>query len=175
MQISYSKIISDTVKSLGTRRAVATLSVAGAAGIIAGFEGFSSTAYIPVPGDVPTIGYGQTYYADGSKVKMGDKITKTEAQKQLELLTRKNYAGKIAACVKVPLSQNEFDAYVSLAYNIGTNAFCKSTLVKKLNAKDYVGACSQILRWNKAGGRVLKGLDNRRRQEYRLCMTGELA
>lgn len=174
MQISYSKIISDTVKSLAGRKAIAALSVTGAVGLIAGYEGFSNTAYIPVPGDVPTIGYGQTYYADGSKVKMGDTISKTEAQKQLTLLTRRDFADKLGNCVKVPLYQNEFDAYVSLAYNIGTAAFCKSTLVKKLNQGDYVGACSQILRWNKSGGRVLKGLDNRRRQEYKLCM-GETA
>lgn len=175
MQISYSKLITNIINNGNTRRAIAGLGVAGGVALIAQFEGFRDTAYIPVPGDVPTIGFGQTFYADGSKVKMGDKITKTEAQRQLELLTRQNFVGKIADCVKVPLSQNELDAYVSLAYNIGTSAFCKSTLVKKLNAGDYAGACSQILRWNKAGGRVLKGLENRRRREYRLCLLGEAA
>ena len=174
MQISYSKIISDTVKSLAGRKAIATLSLTGAVGLIAGYEGFSSTAYLPTPDDVPTIGYGQTQYADGSKVQMGDTISKAEAQRQLQIITRQKYADALGKCVKVPLSQNEYDAYVSLAYNIGTGAFCGSTLVKKLNAGDYAGACSQILRWNKQKGKVLKGLDIRRRKEYKLCL-GETA
>lgn len=156
-----------------TRKRLALLSLTSAVALVAGYEGFRENAYVPVKGDVPTIGYGQTYYADGRRVKMGDRISHQEAQKQLELLVRKDFAGKMAECVKVPLSQNEYDAYVSLAYNIGVNAFCKSTLVKLLNQGEYIKACQQILRWNKSGGRVLKGLENRRFREYKLCLWGK--
>lgn len=131
---------------------------------LADFEGFRSKAYIPVPGDVPTIGYGTT---DG--VKMGDTVTKAEAM----ILLRKDVAefeGAIKRCVKVPLYQYEYDAYTSLAYNVGARAFCGSTLVRKLNAGDYKGACGQILRWDRFKGRVLRGLTNRRRAEYQQCM-----
>lgn len=154
------------------RKRIALLSLTSAVAVVAGFEGFRETAYTPVKGDVPTIGYGQTYYADGTRVKLGDRISQQEAQKQLELLMRRDFSDKLASCVKVPLSQNEYDAYVSLAYNIGTNAFCKSTLVKLLNQGEYIKACQQILRWNKSGGRVLKGLENRRFAEYKLCLWG---
>jgi lysozyme len=73
-------------------------------------------------------------------------------------------------CITVPLHQYEWDAYVSLTYNIGSGAFCRSTLVRKLNAQDYTGACKEILRWNKAGGRVLNGLTKRRPADYNTCM-----
>ncbi len=130
---------------------------------IALFEGFRSKAYIPVPGDVPTIGYGTT-----NGVKMGDTVTKAEAL----VLLRKDVAGfegAIKRCVKVPLYQYEYDAYTSLAYNIGARAFCGSTLVRKLNAGDYKGACTQILRWDRFKGKPLRGLTNRRRSEYQQC------
>lgn len=160
-------------KTMQTRKRLALLSVTSAVALIAGFEGFRETAYIPVKNDVATIGFGQTFYADGSRVRLGDKISQAQAQQQLEVLVRRDFAGKINNCVKVPLSQNEYEAYVSLAYNIGASAFCKSTLVKRLNQKDYLGACSEILRWNKSGGRVLKGLENRRFAEYKLCLWGK--
>jgi lysozyme len=80
------------------------------------------------------------------------------------------FEGAIKQCVKVPLKQNEYDSYLSLSYNIGSNAFCKSTLVKKLNLGDYEGACKEILRWDKAGGRVVRGLTIRREKEYKQCM-----
>jgi lysozyme len=74
--------------------------------------------------------------------------------------------------VKVPLYQHEYDAYLSLSYNIGPTAFCKSTLVRKLNQQDYSGACAQILRWNRAGGEVVRGLSIRREAEYKQCLGG---
>jgi lysozyme len=157
------------------RNRITLLGISSAVALIAGFEGFRELAYQPIEGDVATIGFGQTYYADGSKVQYGDKITKETALEQLTALTQRDFANKVNDCVKVPLSQNEYDAYVSLAYNIGSNAFCSSTLVKKLNQYDYVGACQQILRWNKSGGKVVKGLENRRLKEYKLCLWGEQA
>ena len=130
---------------------------------IATHEGYRSEAYKDAVG-VPTIGYGET-----AGVKMGEKTTPERALVQLLSSTEK-HADTIRQCIKVPLYQHEFDAYISLAYNIGTGAFCRSTLVKKLNAKDYAGACEEIKRWNKAGGKVLPGLVKRREAEYRMCM-----
>ena len=130
---------------------------------IATHEGYRGEAYKDAVG-VPTIGYGET-----KGVKMGDKTTPERALVQLLTSTEK-HADAIRQCIKVPLYQHEFDAYISLAYNIGTGAFCRSTLVRKLNAKDYAGACEEIKRWNKAGGKVLPGLVTRREAEYRMCM-----
>ena len=130
---------------------------------IATYEGYRGNAYQDSVG-VPTIGFGET-----AGVKMGDKTTPERALVQLLASTEK-HADAIRACITVPLYQHEFDAYISLAYNIGTGAFCRSTLVKKLNAKDYAGACEEIRRWNKAGGKVLPGLVKRRDVEYRTCM-----
>lgn len=146
---------------------MAALAVSAAALVgIATHEGYRGEAYRDATG-IPTIGYGET-----AGVKMGDKTAPERALVQLLTSTEK-HADAIRQCIKVPLYQHEFDAYVSLAYNIGTGAFCRSTLVKKLNAKDYAGACEEIRRWNKAGGKVLPGLTKRREKEYRMCM-GEI-
>jgi len=133
---------------------------------IALHEGYSDTVIIPVPGDVPTIGFGTT-----EGVKPGDRITPPKALART-LTDVQKFEGALKHCVTVPLHQHEYDAYVSLAYNIGSKAFCGSTLVKRLNAGAYAAACQQILVWNKAGGRVLPGLTKRRQDEYRQC-TGE--
>ncbi len=147
-----------------TRITVAALAVSAAALVgIATHEGYRGEAYKDAVG-VPTIGFGET-----AGVKPGDRTTPERALVQLLSSTEK-HADAIRQCIKVPLYQHEFDSYVSLAYNIGTGAFCKSTLVKKLNAKDYTGACEEIRRWNRAGGKVLPGLTKRRETEYRMCM-----
>jgi len=127
------------------------------------FEGFRDKAYIPVPGDVPTLGYGTT-----KGVKLGDTITKPEAIERLRADVN-TFEGAIKQCVTVPLHQHEYDAFVSLAYNIGPGAFCNSTLVRKLNAGDYAGACAEISRWTRAGGREVKGLVSRRAAERAQC------
>ena len=145
------------------RLAVGALAVSAAALVgIATHEGYRSEAYKDTVG-VPTIGFGET-----AGVKMGDKTTPERALVQLLESTEK-HADAIRQCIHVPLYQHEFDAYVSLAYNIGAGNFCRSTLVKKLNAKDYAGACDEIKRWNKVGGKVLPGLVIRREAEYRMC------
>lgn len=152
---------------MGIRQRVAvgvlSLSAAGLIGI-ASHEGFSDTAYIPIAGDVPTIGFGST-----AGVQLGDKITVPEA---LERLHRDvgNAESAIGLCVTVPLSQGEYDAFTSLAFNIGSSAFCSSTLVRKLNGGDYEGACQEIRKWVYSGGRKVQGLVNRREDEYRMCM-----
>lgn len=145
---------------------IAAYSIAISAACLVGIathEGYRSEAYKDTVG-IPTVGFGET-----AGVKMGDKTTPERALVQLLESTEK-HADAIRQCIKVPLYQHEFDAYVSLAYNIGAGNFCRSTLVKKLNAKDYAGACEEIRRWNKAGGKVLPGLVKRREAEYRMCM-----
>lgn len=133
---------------------------------IAVHEGYSSRAYIPVPGDVPTIGFGTT-----GGVQMGDTITAPQALVRA-LQDVQKFEGALKRCVRVPLHQHEYDAYISLAYNIGPTAFCSSTLVRKLNAQDYPGACKEILRWDRFKGQPLRGLTIRRQKEYQLCTSG---
>ncbi len=151
-----------------TQAGALVLSVAALAAI-AGYEGYRSTAYIPVPGDVPTIGHGTTRYEDGKPVKMGDKVTPERARILLQH-DASAFARAVQRCAPVPMHQNEFDAFTSLAYNIGEGAFCRSTLVKKLNALDYAGACQEILKWDKFQGKPLRGLTLRRQKEYQLCI-----
>jgi lysozyme len=127
-------------------------------------EGFRDHAYIPVAGDVPTIGFGTT-----ENVKMGDKVTVTQALNRAMVDVQK-FEGAIKSCVKVPLHQYEYDAYTSLAYNIGSGAFCRSTLVKLLNQQKYEEACKQILRWDFFKGKPLRGLSVRREKEYQQCI-----
>lgn len=144
---------------------VAALSLSAATLVgIALHEGYREDAYIPVPGDVPTIGFGTT-----EDVELGDKTTPERALVRL-LKDANKFESVIQTCVKVPLHQYEYDAYVSLTYNIGAKAFCSSTLVKKLNNQDYSGACQEVLKWDKFRGKPLPGLTKRRQQEYRQCI-----
>lgn len=156
------------------RRAITglALSAAGLVGILLQ-EGYSDRAIIPVPGDVPTLGFGTT-----EGVKMGDRITPPRAVERA-LSDVQKYEGAIKQCVTVPVTQGEYDAFTSLAYNVGPGAFCRSTLVKKLNAGDYDGACDQILRWRFFQGKDCSdpaqrcsGLWKRRQHEYAQCMGG---
>ncbi len=127
-------------------------------------ESYTDTAVIPVKGDGPTIGFGTT-----GGVKMGDKTTPPKALARA-LTDIQKFEGAVKECVKVPLYQHEYDAYVSFSYNVGAGAFCKSTLVGKLNATDYTGACLELLKWDKFKGKPLRGLTIRRQAEYRQCM-----
>ncbi|WP_027823451.1 lysozyme [Laribacter hongkongensis] len=147
-----------------TRQIAAALTLSASALVgIALHEGYRDTAYIPVPGDVPTIGFGTT-----EGVKMGDRITPAKALARA-LTDLQKFEGALKQCVRVPLHQYEYDAFVSLAYNIGSGAFCSSTLVRKLNAGDYAGACAEIDRWIYAGGKRLPGLVKRRAEERARC------
>ena len=144
--------------------AALVLSAASLTGI-AVHEGYRDRAYIPVAGDRPTLGFG-----DAQGVKLGDKTDPIRAlirlNQQAEVFQK-----EMKQCIgDVPLHQHEWDAYVSLTFNIGSGAFCKSTLVKKLQQQDYVGACTQILRWDKFQGRPLAGLTKRRQEEYTKCI-----
>ena len=136
--------------------------------LISSFEGIRLNAYDDGVG-VWTIGIGTTVYPNGVKVKKGDKCT-LEQVKEYFAHDLKRFESSVNNLVKVPLSQNQFDALVSLTYNIGQTAFGNSTLLKKLNAKDYQGAADQFLRWNKGGGKVMKGLVRRREAERALFL-----
>jgi lysozyme len=134
------------------------------------FEGFESQPYL-CPAGIPTIGYGSTRYADGTKVTLNDEpITHDDA---IELLyaTITPFEDAIHKNVIAPINQNQFDALVSFVYNVGAGNFAKSTLLKKLNKADYQGAGDEFLRWNRAGGKVLNGLTKRRDAERALFLT----
>lgn len=143
------------------------LSAAGFVGVL-GWEDYRERAYDDGVG-VQTYGFGTTRKPDGTPVRHGDTIKPVDAVKHAHReLTQ--FEGAIKRCVTVPLYQHEYDAYVSFAYNVGPAAFCSSTLVRKLNAGDYEGACNELPKWVYAGGRKLQGLVNRREAERRLCL-----
>lgn len=149
---------------------VAALSLSAATLVgIALHEGYTDQAIRPLPGDVPTFGFGSTTKPDGAPVKMGDRITPERALVRL-LDDADTFAQAVKRCAPVPMYQHEFDAYVSLAYNIGPSAFCASTLARKLSTQDYEGACREILRWDKFKGQPVRGLTVRRESEFRQCM-----
>jgi lysozyme len=129
------------------------------------FEGCKLKTYRCVAG-VLTIGYGHT----GKDVTEGMTITKKEAEDLLVKDLERFEAG-VKDLVKVSISENQFSALVSFAYNIGLNALSGSTLMKKLNAGDIMGAANQFERWNKAGGKEVQGLTNRRLAERDLFLT----
>ena len=138
--------------------------------LIKEFEGCRLTAYKCAAG-VWTIGYGHTGNVNGNPIKSGLTIT----QKQADALLREDtisFENAVNACVLVKITQNMYDALVSFAFNVGGAALRGSTLLKKLNAKDFTGAADEFLKWNKAGGKVLSGLTRRRERERKLFLTG---
>lgn len=142
---------------------VANLSL-GNLNLIKESEGLRLTAYLPTPNDVWTIGYGHTKTA-----KPGMRITEAGAEE----LLKHDLAWVEAALkqyVKVPLTQNQYDALASFVYNLGATNFKKSTLLKMLNKGDYKGAADQLLRWDKQKGKVLRGLTIRRNHERDLFL-----
>lgn len=136
--------------------------------LIKGFEGKRLVAYDDGVG-VWTIGYGTIKYPNGIRVKKGDTCTELQAETYLKSDLVK-FENAINRLVKVPVNQNQFDALASFTYNLGETNLSKSTLLRKLNAKDYKGAADQFLVWNKAGGRVLTGLVRRREAERNLFL-----
>lgn len=136
--------------------------------LIKEFEGCRLTAY-KCPAGVWTIGYGHTGTVDGKAIASGMTIT---AAKATELLKKDlaKFEASVNTYVTAPITQNMFDALVSFAYNCGSGALKGSTLLKKLNANDYDGAAEQFPLWNKAGGKVLKGLVRRRERERQLFL-----
>ena len=157
---------------------------------VATYEGWEPSAMIPIKDDVPTLGYGTTVYPDGTKVKMGDTVTRAQASEYLQHDLDEFKIGMMK-CVSAPLTKNEFNAYMSLMYNTGTTAFCNSSIPYKLNAGYYKEACLTLLHFNKVKDlskpkvrnkvtgkmqyqyKVIRGLDNRRKAEYKTCISAD--
>ena len=142
------------------------------------FEGKHNTGYL-CPAGVWTIGYGHTGSTLGQSSPKGMTIT----DEQIDILLKedmKRFEKAVLRSVAVALTQNQFDALVSFAFNVGAGALATSTLLKKLNAGDYAGAAEQFLVWNKATNPqtkkkvALAGLTRRRQAERHLFLTGEL-
>lgn len=137
--------------------------------LICEFEGLRLKAYDDGVG-VWTIGYGTTIYPNGIKVKNGDVCTLEQAKSYMAHDLKK-FEQTVNDAVLVALNQNQFDALVSLTYNIGQSAFKSSTLLKKLNTKDYVRAANQFDVWVNAGGKRMQGLVNRRKREKEVFLS----
>ena len=164
---SLSQVQVDQINHLvaGFQQKVKTVSNSGI-DLICSFEGLRLNAYDDGVG-VWTIGFGTTIYPNGIKVKKGDTCTEAQAKAYMAHDLKK-FESAVNSAVTVSINQNQFDALVSLAYNIGTSGFKNSTLVKKLNAGDIRGAAAQFDVWNKGGGKRMQGLVNRRAVERKL-------
>lgn len=141
--------------------------------LIKRFEGCELEAYKDIVG-VWTIGYGHTSMAGPPKVEPGMKITQAEAE---EILVRDlvKYEAGVSKALTRPPTQFQFDAMVSLCYNIGPAAFTKSSVVRHFNAGNVELAANSFLRWRKAGGKIVQGLVNRRTAEKNLFLTTAIA
>ena len=139
--------------------------------LIKRFEGLELKPY-KCPAGIPTIGYGNTYYPSGSKVKLTDPvITKEKAEELLKFLLG-SYEKSVDSFCRDDINQNQFDALVSFAYNCGVNNLKSSTLLKKVNANPQdVTIRNEFMKWNKANGRVLAGLTKRRQAEADLYFS----
>lgn len=130
--------------------------------LIKQFEGFLAKPY-KCPAGIPTIGYGATYYPNGLKVTMSDKVI-TEGQASTMLMNMlRTYEKSVDSFCRDDINQNQFDALCAFAYNVGINALKNSTLLKKVNKNPNDPTIrAEFLKWNKANGRALNGLTNRR-------------
>jgi len=140
---------------------------AAAIALVGAWEGLRLTAYRDVVG-MPTVCYGETL-----GVKLGDKHTKPECDAMLLASLRRHETG-MRNCLTRPdgIPAKSYIAFVSLTYNIGVGAFCRSTARKRLDAGDLKGACDAGTWFKRADGRVIPGLVNRRVAEHRLCLKG---
>lgn len=129
------------------------------------FEGFRSKPYL-CPASVPTVGYGSTFYPSGEKVRLTDRpITEAEALSYLEHEMKRCVSSAIKYCPVLSTNDYKLGAIADFVYNLGAGNLQISTLRRKINLNDWEGAKKQLLRWNKAGGRVLRGLQRRREME----------
>ncbi len=130
------------------------------------WEGLELKAYRDSKG-LPTIGIGTTRYPDGTKVKMGDTCTKEQAYEWFRFDVAR-FEAFINRVIKIPLNQNQFDALISLVYNIGETNFTEGTVDDKLNANQIEAALQTWLKYVYSGGRKIDGLVNRRKAEVKL-------
>lgn len=150
--------------------------------LIKKFESCRLEAYKDTAG-VWTIGYGNISYENGTKVKQGDKIAQWRAEDLFKRIAQR-FVNDVNYLTKgIQLTQNQFDALVSFAYNVGSDidqdtipeGLGDSTLLKMiLNNPENPDISKEFLKWNKAGGEVLSGLTRRRKAEAHLYKTGEL-
>lgn len=152
------------VKQTASGIALAAAVIAMATPFIAGWEGKRNYAYIPIPGDVPTICYGHT-----KNVKLGDYKTDAECLALLEEDAGIYYAG-IDPCIHDDVPVSVQASLLELAVNVGVSGACKSGYVRKANAGDYLGACADLDKWVRAGGKTIKGLVNRRNASQEMCV-----
>lgn len=140
---------------------------AAAVALVGAWEGLRTVAYRDVVG-IPTVCFGET-----RGVEMGNRYTVEECKAMLGDALIEFETG-MRACLTNPdsIPAKPYVAFLSLSYNIGTRAFCGSTVARRANAGDIKGACNAIPAWNRAGGRVVKGLVNRRAEEQRICLEG---
>ena len=139
--------------------------------LIKQFEGFSSKPYL-CPAGKATVGFGSTFYEDGTPVKLTDPpITEERAKDIVYTVLYKQFEYALNNAISVPVTQNQFDALLDWTYNVGVGNMKTSTLLRKLNQKDYAGAADQLLMWNKAGGKELAGLTKRRQAERALFLA----
>lgn len=152
-----------TAITLGTAAAIAI-----AVPATAKFEGLWLVAKVDRigTGQPPTVCYGET-----EGVKVGDRYTKQQCD---EMLAKKlpRYNAEISECIHVPISDKTRAAFISFAYNVGSAGFCRSTAAKRLNEGNIRAACDALMQWTRAGGRVVKGLVNRRASERAMCIEG---
>jgi lysozyme len=139
--------------------------------LIQGFEGLSLVPYL-CSAKVPTIGYGNTFYPSGKKVTMKDVPISLLTAKWMLKETADKFAADVDKLVKSRLTQNQFNALVSFAFNLGVAALGRSSLLKKVNANPQdITITNEFLKWNKAGGKVLNGLTKRRTIEAKIYFT----
>ena len=139
--------------------------------LIKRFEGLELKPY-KCPAGIPTIGYGNTYYPSGAKVKLTDPaITQIVAEALLKFLLG-SYEKDVDSFCRDDINQNQFDALTSFAYNCGSRNLKSSTLLKKVNANPADPTIkAEFLKWNKGGGKVLPGLTKRRQAEADLYFS----
>ncbi|WP_246734953.1 lysozyme [Rhizobium leguminosarum] len=141
--------------------------MAAAIALVSAWEGVRTVAYRDIVG-IPTVCFGET-----RGVKMGDRYTMDECRAMLGDALVEFETG-MRKCLTNPdtIPDKSYVAFLSLSYNIGTGAFCGSTIARRANAGDIKGACNAIPAWNRAGGKVVKGLTNRRAEEQKICLQG---
>jgi lysozyme len=138
--------------------------------IIKKFEGLKLKAYL-CPAGLPTIGYGNTRYEDGSTVKLGEQISIDRADRLL-MHTVAQFERQVDTLVTAPINANQLGALTSFAFNVGIGNFQRSTLRKMVIANPSNAAIrAEFMKWNKAGGKVLNGLTRRRQAEADLYFT----
>ena len=139
--------------------------------LIKRFEGYSDRPY-KCPAGISTIGYGNTYYPNGTKVKITDPKITREYANEILTHTADEFAADVLKLVKTKITVNQLNALTSFAYNVGVANLQKSTLLKlvNINPNDAMIA-KEFLKWNKASGKELKGLTNRRIAESALYFT----